>query len=118
MFVEVPGDLSDHGVGVAHTAQATYQEPPKTGKKNKKATFHMDEGKDSWLIIPKSDYIDALAADVGDLRQPGAGKQLLPWARKVHSTLGIQDRICDLPSGLNNAILTGNYKSAPESAAA
>ena len=41
---------------------------------------------------------------------PGAGKKLLPWARKVHSTLGIKDRIYDLPSGLNNAILTGNYK--------
>ena len=70
----------------------------------------MDEGKDSLLIIPKSDYIDALAADVGDMWQPGAGKKLLPWARKVHSTLGINDRIYDLPSGLNNAILTGNYK--------
>ena len=35
--------------------------------------FHMDEGKEPWLIIPKSDFIDALAADVGDVWQPGAG---------------------------------------------
>jgi hypothetical protein len=110
LLVEVPGDLSDQGVGVAHKARAVYQEPPKTGKKKKAMMFHVDEGKDSWLIIPKSDYIDALAADVGDVWQPGAGKKLLAWARKVHSTLGIKDRIYDLPSGLNNAILTGNYK--------
>ena len=81
LLVEVPGDLSDHGVGVAHKAQAIYQEPPKTGKKKKAMMFHMDEGKDSWLIIPKSDYIDALAADAGDLWQPGAGKKLVAWAR-------------------------------------
>ena len=53
LLVEVPRDLSDHGVGVAHKAQAIYQEPPKTGKKQKARMFHMDEGKDSWLIIPK-----------------------------------------------------------------
>jgi hypothetical protein len=110
LLVEVPGDLSDHGVGVAHKAQAVYQEPPKTGNQKKAMMFHMDEGQDSGLSIPKSDYIDALAADVGDLRQPGAGKKLLPWAQMVHSTLGIHDRIYDLPSGLNNAILAGNYK--------
>jgi hypothetical protein len=40
----------------------------------------------------------------------GVGKKFLAWARKVHSTLGIEDRIYDLPSGLNNAILTGKYK--------
>ena len=60
-MVDVPDDLSDHGVGVAHKAEAVLQQPKKTGQK-KKAEFHMDEGKDSWLIIPKSDYIDALAA--------------------------------------------------------
>ena len=60
--MEVPGDLSDHGVGVAHKAEAVLQQPKKTGKNNNKAEFHMDKGKDSWLIIPKSDYIDALAA--------------------------------------------------------
>ena len=70
LLVEVPGDLSDHGVGVARTAQAVLQ---KTGKN--KVEFNMDEGKGSWLIIPKSDYINALAADAGDLWQPGAGKE-------------------------------------------
>ena len=44
LLVEVPGDLSDHGVGVAHKAQAVYQEPPITSKK-KAMMFHMDEGK-------------------------------------------------------------------------
>ena len=52
LLVEVPGDLSDHGVGVAHKAQAIYKEPPKTRKKKKAMMFHMDEGKDSWLINP------------------------------------------------------------------
>ena len=42
LLVEVPGDLSDHGVGVAHKAQAIYQEPPKTGQKKKAMMFHMD----------------------------------------------------------------------------
>ena len=62
LLVEVPGDLSDHGVGVAHKAEAVLQQPKKAGTKNK-AEFHMDNGKDSWRIIPKSDYINALAAD-------------------------------------------------------
>ena len=48
--------------GVAHKAEAVLQQPKKAGKNNK-AEFHMDNGKDSWLIIPKSDYINALAAD-------------------------------------------------------
>ena len=61
LLVEVPSDLSDHGVGVAHKAQAV------TGKKKKASTFKMDEVEDSWLIIPKSDYIDALAAEADDL---------------------------------------------------
>ena len=60
LLVEIPRDLSDHGVGVAHKAAAV------TGKKQKKAsTFKMYEVEDSWLMIPKSDYIDALAADAG-----------------------------------------------------
>ena len=109
LLVEVPGYLSDHSVGVAHKAQAIYQEPPKTGKKKKAMMFHMDEGKDSWLIIPKSDYIYAPAADAGDLWQPGAGKKLVAWARN-HSDLVNGDRIYDLPSGLNKAILTSEYK--------
>ena len=50
-LVEVPGDLSDHGVGVAHKAEAVLQQPKKTGKNNK-AEFHIDKGKDSWLSIP------------------------------------------------------------------
>ena len=74
LLVEVPGDLSDHGVGVAHKAEAVLQQPKKTGKKNK-AEFHMDNGKDSWFIIPKSDYIDALAADTGERRQLGDGNK-------------------------------------------
>jgi hypothetical protein len=49
-------------VGVAHKAEAVLQQPKKTGKNNQ-AEFHMDNGKDSWRIIPKSDYINALAAD-------------------------------------------------------
>ena len=63
LLVEAPDDLSDHGVGVAHKAEAALQQPKKTGNNNNKAEFHMDKCKDSWLIIPKSDYIDALAAD-------------------------------------------------------
>ena len=62
LLVEVPDDISDHGVGVAHKAEAVLQQPKKTGKHNK-AEVHMDKGRDSWLIVPKSDYIDALAAD-------------------------------------------------------
>ena len=62
LLVKVPGDLSNHDVGVAHKAEAVLQQPKKAGKKNK-AEFHMDNGKDSWRIIPKSDYINALAAD-------------------------------------------------------
>ncbi len=46
LLVEVPGDLSDHGVGVAHKAEAVLQQPKTTGK-NKKAEFNMDEGNDS-----------------------------------------------------------------------
>ena len=71
-LVEVPGDPRDHSVGVSHKAEAVLQQPKKTGKK-KKAEFHMD--KDSWLIIPKSDYLDALAADAGERWQPGDGQK-------------------------------------------
>ena len=76
----------------------------------------MDEGSDSWLIIPKSDFIDALAADAGKFWQPGDGHNLQAWARKTHTQ--IADRIYDMPSGLNHAILEGDYKSALESSAA
>ena len=62
LLVEVPGDLSDHGAGVAHKAEAVLQQPKKAGKTNK-AEFHMDNGNDFRRIIPKSDYINALAAD-------------------------------------------------------
>ena len=62
LLVEVPGDLSDNGVGVAHKAEAVLQQPKITRKTNK-AEFHMDNGKGSSLIIPKSDYINALAAN-------------------------------------------------------
>ncbi len=62
LLVVVPDDLSDHGVGVAHKAEAVLQHPKKATKKNK-AEFHIDNGNDSWRIIPKSDYINALAAD-------------------------------------------------------
>ncbi len=34
MLVEVPGDLSDHGAGVAHKAEAVLQQLKKTGKYN------------------------------------------------------------------------------------
>jgi hypothetical protein len=34
LLVEVPGDLSDHGVGVAHKAEAVLQQLKKTGKNN------------------------------------------------------------------------------------
>ena len=71
----------------------------------------MDEGKGSWLIIPKSDYIDALAFEArgGNLAME---KQLQAWARKVYSESAepIEERIYDLPSGLNRAILAGNSK--------
>ena len=62
LLVEVPGDLSDHGVGVAHKAEAVLQQPKNAIIKNK-AEFHMNNGSDSWRIIPKSDCINALAAD-------------------------------------------------------
>ena len=68
LLVEVPGDLSDRGVGVAHKAEAVLQN---TGRMKE---FQMDEGKLSWLIILKSDYIRALAADAGDLWQHGRWK--------------------------------------------
>ena len=32
LLVEVPGDLSDHGVGVAHKAEAVLQQPKKAGE--------------------------------------------------------------------------------------
>ena len=63
LLVEVPGDPSDHGVGVAHKAEAVLQQPKKARTNKNKAEFHMGNGKDSWRIIPKSDYINALAAD-------------------------------------------------------
>jgi len=69
LLVEVPGDLSDHGVGVAHQAAAALQNT----RKHNKLQLHMDEGSDSWLIIPMSDFIDALAADAGKCWQPGDG---------------------------------------------
>ena len=57
LLVEVPGELSDHVVGVAHKAEAVLQQLKKTGKNN------------TWTMVrvlgyssPKSDYIDALAA--------------------------------------------------------
>ena len=103
LSVEVPGDLSDHGVGVAHKAAAVLQ---KKGKNTKE--FQMDEGKDAWLIIPNSDYIRSLAADADELWQPGAGHNLQAWARKAHTQMA--DRIYDLPSGLNRAIREGDYK--------
>jgi hypothetical protein len=112
LLVAVPRDLSDHGVGVAHKAQAIYQEPSKSGKKKKAMMFHMDEGKEVGLIIPKSDYIDALAADAGNLRKPGAGKQLMAWCRD-RSYLVTGDRIYDVPSGWNKAILTCEHKVQP-----
>ena len=34
LLVEVPGDLSDHGVGVAHKAEAVLQQLKKTGNNN------------------------------------------------------------------------------------
>ena len=42
----------------------------------------MDEGSDYWLIVPKSDYIDALAADADKCWQPGNGHNLQAWAEK------------------------------------
>ncbi len=60
-----------------------------------------------------SDYIDALAAPAGERWQPGAGKQKLQaWAKKLYSESAepIEERIYDLPSGLNGAILAGDYK--------
>ena len=68
----------------------------------------MDEGSDSWLINPKSDYIDALAADADNIWQPGNGHNIQAWARKNHTQ--IADRFYDLPSGLNHAIREGDYK--------
>ena len=67
LLVEVPGDLSDHGVGVAHKAEAVLQ------NKGNNKEFQIDEGKDSWLIKPKSDYIRALAADADELWHIGVG---------------------------------------------
>ena len=67
----------------------------------------MDEGSDSWLIITKSDFIDALAADAGTFWQPGDGNNLQAWARKVNTQM--KDVIYDLPSGLNRAIREGEY---------
>jgi len=68
----------------------------------------MDKGSDSWLIIPKSDYIDALAADADKFWQPGDGHNLQAWARKTWTE--IRSGIYDLPSGLNRAIREGDYK--------
>ena len=72
LLVEVPGDLSDHGVGVAHKAAAVLQKK----KDNNKIQLHMDKGSDYWLIIPKSDFIDDLAADAGTCWQPGDANNL------------------------------------------
>ena len=80
LLVEVPGDLSDHGVGVAHKAAAVLQ----TTKKKKAVQFQMDDVWDSWLIIPKLDYINALAADAGHWWQRGAGKKFQAWAKRVY----------------------------------
>ena len=52
LLAEVPGDLSDHGVGVAHKAEAILQQPKKAGKTNK-AEFHMDNGNDSLANHPQ-----------------------------------------------------------------
>ena len=82
LLVEVPEDISDHGVGMAHKAEAVLQQP-KTARKKNKAEFHMDNGNDSWRIIPKSDYIDALAADADKFWQPGDGNNLHAWARNT-----------------------------------
>ena len=57
----------------------------------------MDEGRDSWLIIPKSDYICALAADADTCWQPGAGNNIQAWARKTQTQ--IKNGIYDLPQG-------------------
>ena len=73
-LVDVPSDINNHGVGVAPKAEAVLQQEKRT-RKNNKAAFHMNEGRGSWLIIPKSDYIDALAADTGERWQPGNGKK-------------------------------------------
>ena len=40
LLVEVPRDLSDHGVEMAHKAPAVFQQPQKTGKQNKNVEFH------------------------------------------------------------------------------
>ena len=109
LLVEVPGDLSEHGVGITHRARAVCQ----TTKK-RKAEFHMDKIRDSWLIIQKSDYINALAADAGEWWHPGAGEHFQAWARHAHcqsvAPKAIGDGIYDLPFGLNHAIRTGDYK--------
>ena len=68
----------------------------------------MDEGSDSWIIIPKSDFIDALAAGAGNFWQPVDANNLQAWARKVHTQ--VTHGIYDLPSGLNRAIREGDYK--------
>jgi len=68
----------------------------------------MDEGSDSWLIIPESEFINALAADAGKFWQPGDGHNLQAWARKTWTE--IRSGIYDLPSGLNRAIREGDYK--------
>ena len=81
LLVEVPGDISDHGVGVAHKAEAVLQQPKKTRKK-RRAEFHMDKGTDSWLIIPKSDYIGALAADTARGGNLAMEKQLSGLGQK------------------------------------
>ena len=47
--------------------------------------------------------------------QPGDGQQLQAWAKKVYSESEepIEERIYDLPSRLNRAILAGDYKKCP-----
>ena len=91
-------------MGVAHKAAAVLQKK----KENNQIELPMDEGSDSWLIIPKSDFIDALAADAGKCWQPGDGNNLQAWARKTWTE--IWSGICDLPSGLNRAIRECDYK--------
>ena len=54
----------------------------------------------------------SIAADICERWQPGDGKQLQARARKAYSESAepIEERIYDLPSGLNRAILAGDYK--------
>ena len=68
---------------MAHKAAAVLQKT----MHNNRIEMHMDEGTDSWLIIPKSDYIDGLAADADKIWQPGDGNHLPAWARKTQTQI-------------------------------